>query len=558
MTTRIIQCFPCRRAKGGATTIQGALTSTPNTSFLIQFFGSPTEDPTGYGEGKDLLGSTSVATNANGYATFNTGISAGSSPGEFISATATSPSGDTSEFSLDIVTQGQVNLVLTGTGTPNPVLAGGQETYTLKVANQGNISAHQVTLTDQLPAGVSLVSAATSQGYIFPSANGAIVAAGLGTIGPGMQATVTIVVGTPANMTGTITDTATVTSQETDPHPSSESATIVTSVEQAADVSIGMSAAPEPVLQGGDLTYTITVADLGPSTASNVRVTLPIAAGASYVSASSSTGSISFANGQVSASLGNLAVNNSPVTLTIVLQAETAGQLSETATVSSDDIDPNVANNQVTTTSDVEPAADLAVTISASAPAAAATIDLVYTVTVTNNGPADDPNVMLSDTLPAAADLISVSADGGLVPTVQNGVVSLSVGLLPAGSSETLTIEVDPTGPAGSLLTDSATASGQLPDPDASNNTVTLALPVRGVSDLGISAVATAGNVPVGQPATFTITATNSGPADEPDAVVTSQLPQNFSFVSAVATQGQAPVVEQKRCPYGQLGRARQ
>jgi len=532
------------QSDGSATTIQGTLISTPNTSFLIQFFGSPTEDSTGYGEGKDLLGSAYVETNNNGYATFDTGLSAGSSAGQFVSATATSPSGDTSEFSLDIVTQGQVNLQLTGTGTPNPVLSGGQETYTLSVANEGDISAHQVVLSDQIPSGVSVISATTSQGYIIPWFNGTTVEASLGTIGPGNQATVTIVVGIPTTMTGTITDTATVTSQETDPDPSNESATIVTSVEQAADVSIAMSAAPEPVLQGGDLTYTITVADLGPASASNVIVTLPVAAGASYVSATSPTGSTTFANGQVTASLGSLAVN-SPVTLTIVLQAETAGQLSETATVSSDDIDPDPMNNHINITSTVEPAADLAVTISASAPAAAATIDLVYTVTVTNNGPADDPNVTLSDTLPAAADLISVSAGGGLVPTVQNGVVSLSVGLLPSGASETLTIEVDLTGPAGSTLTDSAAASGQLADPDESNNTVTLVLPVRGISDLGISAVATAGTVPVGQPATFAITVTNFGTADEPDAVVTSQLPENVDFVSASATQGQAPVVDQ-------------
>ncbi|MGO9917048.1 MAG: hypothetical protein ACLQIB_20415, partial [Isosphaeraceae bacterium] len=531
------------QSDGSTTAIQGTLTSTPSTSFLIQFFGSPSEDPTGYGEGKDLLGSTYVNTSANGSASFNTGLSAGSFPGQFISATATSPSGDTSEFSLDIVTQGQVNLLLTGVGTPNPVPTGGQETYTLSVTNQGDVSAHQVTIIDQLPAGVSLVSATTSQGYTIPTANGAVVDAVLGTMAPGAQATVTIVVGIPATMTGTITDVATVASQETDPDPSNETATIVTSVEQNTKLSIAMSAAPEPVLQGGDLTYTITVTNLGPVTATNVNVTLPVAAGATFVSANSSKGSASFANGQVTASLGTMAVSSQGVTLTIVLQAETAGQISETATVSSDEIDST--NNQVTITSNVEPAADLAVTLSASAPAAAATVDLIYTVTVMNNGPAADADVTLSDTLPAAADVISYSAGGGLVPTFQNGVVTLSIGLLPSGGSQTLTIEVDPTGPVGSTLTDSASASGQLPDPDAGNNGSTLVIPVRGLSDLGISAIATAGSVPVGQPATFTITVTNSGPADEPDAVVTSQLPQNVSFVSASATQGQAAVVSQ-------------
>ncbi len=530
------------QSDGSSTTIQGTLTSIPSTSFLVQFFSSPTEDSTGYGEGKNLLGSATVLTDKNANATFNTGISAGALAGQYVSATATSPSGDTSEFSLDIVTQGQVNLQLTGTGTPNPALAGGQETYTLKVANQGDVTAQEVILTNQLPSGVTIASDQTTQGYIFPSTSGTTLQVEIGTLAPGAQATVTIVINIPASVTGTIVDTASVSSVEADPDPSDEQVTINTTVEMAADVSVAMSAAPEPVLQGSDLTYTIEVDDLGPAAASNVLLTLPVAAGASFVSANSPVGTTTFADGQVTASLGNLALNTT-VTMTVVLQAQTAGTLSETATVSSDDIDPNPGNNQVTVTSDVDPAADLAVALSASGSAAAATIDLTYTVTATNNGPAEDSNVTLTDTLPTAANLISDSANGGLTPTVQNGVVTLSIGSLAIGASETLTIVVDATGAAGTSLTDSAAVSGQLPDPNAANNTATLTLPVRGISDLGISAVASALNVPVGEPVTFTLTVTNAGPVNEPDAVVTSQLPANASFVSATDTQGQAPSV---------------
>jgi len=530
------------QSDGTTTTVQGTLTSTPNTKFFIQYFGSPTEDATGYGEGKDLLGSTYVQTDSNGYASFGTGISAGSYAGEFVAATATSPVGDTSEFGLDVVTQGQINLQLTGIGTPNPVLAGGQETYTLTVANQGNVTANSVILNDQLPAGVLYVSSTTSQGYIFPSLSGTNIQAVLGSIAPGKEATVTIVVGTASTMTGEISDTATVSSAQTDPDPSNETVTINTKVEQAADVAIGMSAAPEPVLQGGDLTYAITVTNLGPAQASNVQVMLPVAPGATYVSASTPTGSTTFANGQVIASLGNLAAN-SPINLTIVLQANTAGKLTETASASSDNIDPNPSNNQVSVTSDVAPAADLAVAISASAGAAAAGIDLTYTVTVTNNGPADDPNVTLSDTLPTAANVVSVTASGGLMPTVQNGAASVSITLLPSGASQTMTIEVDPTGSSGTTLTDSAAASGQYADPVPDNNTDTLTLPVRVISNLAIAASAGPATVPVGQPATFSITVTNLGPAAEPDAVVATQLPQNVSVISATATQGTAPSV---------------
>jgi uncharacterized repeat protein (TIGR01451 family) len=538
---------------GTSTTIKGTLTSIPSTSFLVQFFGSPTEDSTGYGQGKNLLGSAMVLTDANGYATFSTGFSLGTLAGQYMTATATSPSGDTSEFGLDIVTQGQVNLQLSGAATPSPALAGGQETYKLSVANKGDITAHQVALTDQLPTGVTIASATTTQGLIVPSTNGSTLQVEIGTLIAGAEATVTIVVNLPPNTTGTITDTASVSSQEADPDPSDEEVTLTTNVELAADVSIAMTASPEPVLEGGDLTYTMTVDDSGPAPASDVIVTLPVAVGASYVSASSPVGTIGYANGEVTASLGNLALN-SPVTLTVVLQAETAGMLSETATVSSDDIDPNSGDNQVTVTSQVNPASDLAVALAASGSAAAATVDLTYTVTATNNGPADDSSVTLNDTLPTAATLVSVSAQGGLTPTIQNGVVTLAIGNFAAGASETLTIVVDPTGAAGTSLSDSAAITGQLPDPSPNNDAATLTLPVRGISDLGIAAVASPASVPVGQPLTFTLTVTNAGPANEPDAVVTSQLPTDVSVVSAAATQGQAPVVDKNGVLNADLG----
>src|SRR5262249_49513794 len=156
-------------------------------------------DGSGYGEGKNFLGSTLVETDSNGSATFNTGLTTGAAAGECVSATATSPSGDTSEFGLDIFTQGPINLLVTGTGTPDPVLAGGQETYTLTVANQGNIAAHSVTLLDQLPSGVTVASNTTTQGFIFPSANGSGVQAIIGTLAPGATVTVTIVINIPAS-----------------------------------------------------------------------------------------------------------------------------------------------------------------------------------------------------------------------------------------------------------------------------------------------------------------------------------------------------------------------
>ena len=81
------------QSDGTTTTINGSLYSIPNTNFLLQFFSSPTEDHTGYGQGKVQIGSDEVQTDQNGNVTFTVPIGAGSIPGQFVSATATDPIG---------------------------------------------------------------------------------------------------------------------------------------------------------------------------------------------------------------------------------------------------------------------------------------------------------------------------------------------------------------------------------------------------------------------------------------------------------------------------------
>ena len=89
---------------GTITTFTGTLNSTANTGFRIEFFITPDCDPSGYGEGFDgseSLAVPSLITNGSGNASFTFSIfTAGVAPvGKFITATATDPSGNTSEFS---------------------------------------------------------------------------------------------------------------------------------------------------------------------------------------------------------------------------------------------------------------------------------------------------------------------------------------------------------------------------------------------------------------------------------------------------------------------------
>jgi hypothetical protein len=82
----------------GSTTIDGTLNSTASTIFQLDFYRNTACDPLGYGEGETYLGSKQVTTNASGNATFTVTFPVDVSPLERLTATATDPDGNTSEF----------------------------------------------------------------------------------------------------------------------------------------------------------------------------------------------------------------------------------------------------------------------------------------------------------------------------------------------------------------------------------------------------------------------------------------------------------------------------
>lgn len=84
---------------GTTTTIVGEMSGVPNTVYDVELFSSSQLDPSGYGEGRTLIGSTTVTTDASGTIGFNTTLEEGIPLGEFITATATHPTAGTSEFS---------------------------------------------------------------------------------------------------------------------------------------------------------------------------------------------------------------------------------------------------------------------------------------------------------------------------------------------------------------------------------------------------------------------------------------------------------------------------
>jgi len=175
-----------------------------------------------HGEGSTYLGF--VTTDANGNFSDNLTVS-GLASGDSITGTATDGSGNTSEFGANFLLVGIADLALTKIDNPDPAASGGDLLYTLLITNNGPNTATGVTVTDVLPGSVTLQSATPSQGSCSGTTT---VTCDLGAILSTGTATIEILVVTSG--TGTITNNASVTANESDPVPGNNTASVDTNV----------------------------------------------------------------------------------------------------------------------------------------------------------------------------------------------------------------------------------------------------------------------------------------------------------------------------------------
>jgi uncharacterized repeat protein (TIGR01451 family) len=121
------------------------------------------------------------------------------------------------------------DLSLTISDSPDPVATGAVLTYTIKVHNAGPDPATNTTVTDGLPSGVSLVSAAPSAGSC--TVTGGKEVCNLDTVTTAVDRTITIKA-TMKKTSGEVSNSASVTSDVTDPKLSNNLDTEVTTVKK--------------------------------------------------------------------------------------------------------------------------------------------------------------------------------------------------------------------------------------------------------------------------------------------------------------------------------------
>ena len=238
----------------GSTIIQGTLNSTPNTTFTLQFFSNSDCDDSGFGEGKQLIGTRTIQTDAGGNA-----IISFSFPGQFslpVTMTATDPSGNTSEFSKCAPDLSGIDLAITKTASPGVVKPGDTLTYKITAINNGSTPVSNVTVSGQLARSVSFVScSATGNGVCLGSGNDRSVT--FAALPAGASATITFVttVKTPLPNGTLITNTATISSSAPEDNSANNTAT----------ASVIVSDAPPAIICPGNTSGTPTQANAWPS-----------------------------------------------------------------------------------------------------------------------------------------------------------------------------------------------------------------------------------------------------------------------------------------------------
>jgi len=227
------------------------------------------------------------------------------------------------------------------TAAPATVVTTSNLTFTLTLTNYGPSGATNIIVTDALPAGMAYMGSSPSLGSVISSAG--VVTWTVPSLAKDAVASLALVV--QANITGTVANTATVTTSTADLNPDDSTASaVVAVVSPTADLVIGLFGSPDPLLLGSDLTYTITVSNGGPATATGVIAVDTLPPAVNFISASPAN-SYTVAGGVVTFTNLGILASGAQINLTVIVHPTTTGTITDTASCRSSVIDPLKANN---------------------------------------------------------------------------------------------------------------------------------------------------------------------------------------------------------------------
>jgi len=316
-----------------------------------------------------------------------------------------------------------------------------------------------------------------------------------------------------------------------DSNPANNRLSQQTTLTNAADLALQKSAAPATVIGGGEVTYVLTVRNLGPSTATGFTVVDTLPVGATVVANSFNGSGWTFNAGTVTATYAGSLAAGSTATFQFRARLQVgSGTVTNHARVRSTGVtDPRPDNDNAQVDTVVTTGADLQLSMTPS-PAPATTDQAVeFVMTARNNGPATSDTVSITGTLPAGFNYTGVTAPAGWTCSATGVNVTCNrSGSMASGAVEVLRLQTTAPGTPGNYTASMVIASAITPDPNdpnrgTDNNTATTQVSVLADGAdlaLGKTKVAVQGGgpkVPAGNTSDSdmrsTLRLTNNGPS---------------------------------------------
>lgn len=362
-----------------------------------------------------------------------------------------------------------------------PLMVDDPLTYKVSVANRSGFAGKGVTVVDVLPEGFNVTSANSSLGTFVRS--GSIISWHVGDLPAGAMAD--LYLAGAVTQEGKLVHTGFAYSEglpdPANPYPDNtalketmaearKADLSVTQMSSAASTGAGGEATYTDVPTGGEVTFTVTVTNRGPSEATNVTVLDAFPVGSILKTTTTSQGSFHLQPpgsppNTLKFHLTSLA-SGASATYSITVRPSAEGSYANAVSVSAAQSDPNTGNNRTSFFINVRNISDIAVFLSAQYPEDGI-ID--YAVSVKNIGPSQAKNVAVGYSYTSAGfAVLDASVTQGTSDTGPSS--RWNVGDLGAGETQRLDLKLRNTASSEQLFQSNAVGVLTSVDPVEGNN----------------------------------------------------------------------------------------